>query len=196
VSEDVDDIFEKIRKYFKMNSDLFDMDFFVFPESNFDDDNNEKKGFKISYHYDSKMDQPEIKIEEDIDEEKLKKYFENHNIEPDSRFEKIFPPKNNNEIDAIELSLEPCNNKDSSCIIEPFNEINDADEYFEIVLEVPGIEQEDIVISLNDKDKNILFSTRNKKRNYQKLIEVPFKPTLKEYSLEVNNGLASLRFKK
>ena len=196
MSEDIDDLFDKIKEYFKLNSNLFDMDFFIFPESDSNVENVDKKGFKISYHYDSKLDKPEISIEGDFDEKKLREYFKDHKIKPDKKFDKIFNSQQNSEIDAIELSLEPCEGEKKTCIIEPSTEVNDSEKFHEIILEAPGIEERDILLSFDDKKKNILLSTKNKIRNYQKYITVPFKPSLKEYSLEVNNGIVILRFKK
>ena len=196
LSEDIDDIFDEIKKYFKLNSNLFDMDFFIFPESDKDPSITGKKGFKVSYHYDSNSDKPEIKIEGDIDEKKLREYLKAHKIKPNSKFNKIFKSNNNNEIDAIELSLDPCETTDKECIVEPFTEINDAAEHYEIIYEVPGVEKDNIMLSFDDKEQSVLFSTKNKRRNYQKYNSLPFKPSIKEYILEANNGIATLRFKK
>ena len=48
MSDDYDDILDEIRKFFKFDSNMFDADFFIFPESEIDLDFDKKKskGFK------------------------------------------------------------------------------------------------------------------------------------------------------
>ncbi len=196
-----DDLLDEIRKFFKINSDLFDVDFFIFPER--DNENNPEKkmskGFKISYHYDSELDKPEIKIEGDIDKKKLHEYLKNHNIDPNVKLKKLMPPSPKNDdgtIDAEELSLEPCIHTDDSCIIDPYTEIDESKNTYEIIFEVPGIQSEDIMLSFSDAEKKVILTAKNKDRNYSKDIKIPFKPSSKEYNLEVNNGIAILKFRK
>jgi HSP20 family molecular chaperone IbpA len=196
-----DDLMDEIRKFFKINSDLFDVDFFIFPEMDKEKNLEKKvsKGFKISYHYDSELDKPEIKIEGDIDKKKLHEYLKNHNIDPNMKNKKLMPPSpriDDGTIDAEELSLEPCRHNDNSCIIEPYTEIDDSKNTYEIIFEVPGIESEDIILSFSDTEKKVMLTAKSKDRNYSKDVKIPFKPSSKEYNLEVNNGIAILKFKK
>ena len=194
-----DDLMDEIRKFFKINSDLFDVDFFIFPEMD-NERNSEKeisKGFKISYHYDSELDSPEIKIEGDIDKKKLHEYLKNYNIDPNMKIKKLMPPSPRIEggtIDAEELSLEPCIHSDDSCIIEPYTEIDDSKNTYEIIFEVPGIESEDIMLNFSDTEKKVMLTAKSKDRNYSKDVKIPFKPSSKEYNMEVNNGIAILKF--
>src|SRR4030042_1273859 len=97
-----DDLMDEIRKFFKINSDLFDVDFFIFPEM--DNDNNPKK--------------------------KLHEYLKNHNIDPNIKQKKLMPPPSkidDGTIDVEELSLEPCRHSDNSCIVKPYTEIDDSE---------------------------------------------------------------------
>lgn len=199
MSDDIDDLFDEIRKHFNFDSDIFDLDFFFFPESNLNNELNpesKKKAFKASYHYESGMDKPDIKIEGDFDEKKLFDYLKKHNIEPDSRFNNLFRPQSNNALDAGELSLEPINNKKDSSVIEPYTEINDLDDDTEVILEVPGIEKDDIILGINNKDKKITVSAEGPKRKYFKHIDLPSNCLMDDYTLEVQNGIAILKFKK
>ena len=83
MSDDIDEWFNKIRKYFKMNSDKFDMDFFFLPQSQWDEEESDsnvpeekkRKGFKISYHFEKGMDKPEVKYKGNVDPEKVKEHL-------------------------------------------------------------------------------------------------------------------------
>jgi HSP20 family molecular chaperone IbpA len=199
VSDDIDDMFDEIKKHFRFNSDMFDLDFFIFPESNFNsklEPETERKAFKVSFHYESGMDKPDIKIEGDFDEKKLRDYLKKHNIEPDSRIDTFFKPQLNKALDAGELTLEPMSHKKDSRVMEPYTEINDFDEFTEIIFEVPGMEKDDIILGFNEKDKKITISAESKKRKYFKHIEIPKNCLMDDYSLEVQNGIGILKFKK
>ena len=200
MSDDYDEFLDNIKKLFKSNSKFFDADFFFLPESDIDLDFDKKnaRGFKVSYHYESGMDEPEIKIEGDIGEKKLREYLQKHNIEVDSRFKNRFNAKQIGEIDASELSLEPEPgiHTSESRVIEPYTEINDFDNSYEIVVEVPGINKDDIILSLNEVERKITFSARNYLKHYLKHIYLPFNISLEDYNLEVNNGIATLKFRK
>ena len=198
VSEDYDEFLDDIKKLFKFNSKIFDADFFFLPESDIDLDFDKKntRGFKVSYHYESGMDEPEIKIEGDIDEQKLREYLQKHNIEADSIIKNRFNPKQIGELDASELSLEPGIHTDESRVIEPYTEINDFDNSYEIVVEVPGINKDDIILSLNEVERKITFSARNYLKHYLKHIYLPLNMSMEDYNLEVNNGIATLKFRK
>lgn len=193
-----DDVFDEIRKFFKFNSNLFDVDFFIFPESDKYLDFNKKNtsGFKISYHFESGMDEPEIKIEGDIDEKKLLEYLKKHSIESDSQFKKLFDLKSKGVIDAKELSLEPNKNLEKKHVIEPHTEINSFHDFTEIILEVPGIQKDNVILSFNNDERKVTFSARNKFRNYLKHIYLPLNTSMEDYSLEVNNGIATLKFQR
>jgi HSP20 family molecular chaperone IbpA len=194
--DDYNDMMDEIRKFFELNSGLFDIDFFIFPESDkeLNSKNKKQKGFKVSYHFENGMDKPEIKVEGDIDEKKFREYLKKYNLKEDSRV-KIMPAtvNNNKLLDAKELSLEPCENDHSSCIIDPVTEIYDYKEYIEMVMEVPGINKDDITLDVNGDAKKIKFSARIRNREYIKELIIPFKFLLQDYTLDVNNGIATLR---
>jgi HSP20 family molecular chaperone IbpA len=203
VSNDFDDIIDKIKKFFNFKSDIFDVDVLVFPEPTedmklkFGDESAE--GFKVSYHYETGMDKPEIKIEGDFDERKLHEYLKQFNLDKNIPIQNDFPPVQKDVLDAGMLSLD--NNYDEnylleeepSYIFEPETEINDFDYFTEIILEVPGIEEEDTYVSFNEDGTRITFIAQNGKRKYQKDIRLPFQASENNYSLKVNNGLATLR---
>ena len=85
MSDDFDEIVDRIRKFFNFKSEAFDVDFLVFPEAT--EDLNLKfgdegvEGFKVSYHFESGMEKPEIKIEGDFDERKLNEYLDQFNLD-------------------------------------------------------------------------------------------------------------------
>ena len=203
MSNDFDDIIDKIKKFFNFKSDIFDLDVLVFPEPSennslkFGDENAE--GFKVSYHFETGMDKPEIKIEGDFDERKLHEYLKQFNVDQDVPIQGNFPPVQKDVLDAGMLSLDNVHDEklvleeEPSIIFEPDTEINDFDYFTEIILEVPGIKEEDIFVSFNEDGSRITIFAQNEKRKYQKDIHLSFKASESNYTLKVNNGLAIIR---
>ena len=193
--DDYDDIIDQLKKFFNFDSKLFDMDFFVFPEMSeqLDPKRKKSKGYKISYHFETGMDEPEIKIEGDIDEKELNQYLKGYDFGKDPRFKVLKRPIHKELIDAKEISLEPTEQHEESHITEPFTEINDCNDFTQIILEVPGIEKGDIKLDLNEDENKLKISAENQIRKYFKEIYLPFKTSLKNYTLEVNNGIATLK---
>ena len=203
MSNDFDDIIDKIKNFFNFKSDIFDLDVLVFPEPTedmklkFGDESAE--GFKVSYHFETGMDKPEIKIEGDFDERKLHEYLKQFNLDKNIPIKNDFPPVQEDVLDAGMLSLDNIHDEkylfeeEPSYILEPETEINDFDYFTEIILEIPGIEEEDIFVSFNEDGSKITIIAQNEKRKYQKDISLPFKASENNYTLKVNNGLAILR---
>lgn len=203
VSDDFDDIIDKIKRFFDFKSDIFDVDVLVFPESTedvnlkFGDESAE--GFKVSYHFESGMEKPEIKIEGDFDERKLHEYLKQFNLDQNAPIQDNFPDEQNEVVDAGMLSLDNIHEEEflleeePSYIFEPETEIIDFDYFTEIILEVPGINEEDIIVSFNEDGTRITVIAQNEKRKYHKDIHLPFKASENDYSLKVNNGLAILK---
>ena len=198
--DDYDDIFDELKKLIKFDSSLFDVDFFLFPESDFTKNLNDidQKGYKVSYHFETGMDKPDIKIEGDIDENKLREYLKEFSIDGLPHLNKIMKSNkpSNRVYDANQLSLEPCDRNDPSCVVEPYTEINDFEDSSEIIIEIPGISRDDILVNFHEEGQKLTFSAQNEKRNYVKQIQLPFKSSMDHYTLEVNNGIAILKVKR
>lgn len=195
MSDDYDYIIDQLKKFFNFDSKLFDMDFFFFPEMSkqLDPKRKRSKGYKISYHFETGMDEPEIKIESNINEKELNQYLKGYDFEKDPRFKVLKQSTRKQLIDAKEISLEPTEKHEESHITEPFTEINDCNDFTQIIIEVPGIEKGDIKLDLNDKGNKLIISAENQIRKYIKEVYLPFKTSLKNYILEVNNGIATLK---
>lgn len=208
VDDDVEDFFEKIRKMFKLNSDMFDLDMFFLPETMREDldnpeagkEENSPKGFKVSYHFDSKEDKPDIKIEGNLNKERIKEYFNKRGLTKNkelSDFLGLNKQVNDGPLDAEILSMDPNEHKSvRSDIIEPFTEVNDCETFSEIVLDVPGITRNDVILSMSEDGQSLVFSAKGDIKDYSKNIMLPFKSTMDDYKLEVNNGIAILRLLK
>jgi len=110
VPDDFDEFIDEIRKYFKIDTDLFDVDFLFIPESEKNLDlkpkDNRIKGFKISYHFETGMEKPEIRFEGNFDDKRIREYLKNVDFLKYPDLKKIFETKSIEEIDASELSLE------------------------------------------------------------------------------------------
>ena len=202
-SNDFDDIIDKIKKFFDFKSDIFDVDVLVFPEPTEDVNlkfgDEKAEGFKVSYHYETGMDKPEIKIEGDFDEKKLHEYLKQFKLDQKVPIQESFPHTPRDVLDAGMLSLDDIQDEELQLeeerqyVFEPETEINDFDYFTEIILEVPGIEEEDIFVDFNEDGSKMTVIAQNEKRKYQKDIILPFKASENNYTLKVNNGLAILK---
>jgi HSP20 family molecular chaperone IbpA len=200
LSDDIDDFFEKMKKFFNFNADPVDLDFYLFPtdkpEMEFNPEEIKSKGFKVSYHYDSGMDKPEIKIDGDIDENKLKDYLKNFDFNKVPELHKLHSLPKKEEIDASDLTLEPTEHKHGLHVLEPNIETNDFDNFIEFILELPGIEKKDIFLHFNKSGEKLTITAHNSERRYFKSLDLPFKSSLEDVSFEVNNGIAVLKVMK
>ncbi|MFW9879980.1 MAG: hypothetical protein ACFFG0_43455 [Candidatus Thorarchaeota archaeon] len=200
MSDDFDDIINEIKKYFKLNSDIFDVDFLFIPESEIGLDlkpgNKKAKGFKISYHFEPGMEKPDIKIEGNINDNKIREYLANVDLSKYPTLKKMFENEFTGEIDANKLSLDFSEQESNLSILEPNTEINDYKDYTEIVVDLPGMSKEDIKIDMSEGGTQLILNAENKSRRYMKNIYLPFKITAKSYDLEVKNGLGIITVKK
>jgi HSP20 family molecular chaperone IbpA len=190
------DIIDQFKKYFKIDPNLSDVDFFFIPEPiNFDFDAQDPniKGFKVSYHFESGMDKPEIRIESDIDKKEIGEYLKGIKIQENPNFKIMRKDQNQREeIDASEFSLTPCVEEVEDCSLEPYSEIHYLEDSVEIILEVPGVEKGHIILSLSNDGRKLKISAKNTIRNFEKEFKLPFRSTLERHVMEINNGLASI----
>lgn len=198
-----EDLFDKIKKLFNLKSDQFDMDMFFLPEKFQDEseinDENRKKGFKISYHFEDGMDKPEIKYGGKVDPNRIKELMERagkgniKKIDPSKFFGKS---QQDPIFDARELTLEEkpsYRDKKSFNVQEPYSEINDNEEdSCEILIEVPGISKDDVVLTISEHGRQLSFSAYNDDRRYFKVFELPFESDLDHCHFKVNNGILTL----
>jgi len=200
VSDEFDDFIEKIKKYFKIDSDMFDVDFLFVPDSENKLDlkpkDNKIKGFKISYHFETGMEKPEIKIEGDIDERRIRDYLRDVDLSKYPDMKRLLETRSIKEIDASKLSLEFTEQEEDFSIVEPHTEINNYKDYSEIVLEIPGMSEEDVKIEITEGGTKLIFKAENNNRRYNKSIYLPFKSSTQNYEMEVKNGLAVIFVKK
>ncbi|MFW9987451.1 MAG: Hsp20/alpha crystallin family protein [Candidatus Odinarchaeota archaeon] len=200
MSDDFDDFIDEIKKNFKIDSDIFDIDFLFIPESKnnlgIKPEKKNIKGFKVSYHFESGMDKPEIKVEGKIDENRIRELLKGMDISKYPKLKNMFKAKSVNEYDANMLSLETQEHKENFEYLEPQVEINDYKDCSEIVFEIPGMNKEDIKIDINEGGDQLTFKAENKNRKYMKTIQLPFISSLKDCDTEVKNGLAIILVKK
>jgi HSP20 family molecular chaperone IbpA len=198
--DDFDDIIDRIKKHFKIDSDTFDVDFLFIPESEKGLDLNPKrnnmKGFKISYHFERGMEKPDIKIKGNIDKRQIRDYLKNIDVSKYPSLKKLFDFNSKQEIDVKNLSLDFNEHNIHLPVLEPNTEINDYSNYSEIVLDIPGMSRHDIKVDINDRGTELLFTAENKNRKYSKVITLPFKCTLENCEIEVKNGLAIIDIKR
>jgi HSP20 family molecular chaperone IbpA len=200
LSDDFDDFIDRIKRYFKLDSDMFDVDFLFIPESDMNLKNppNEKnvKGFKVSYHYESGMDKPEIKVEGEIDNKNIREYLKNVDISKVPKLNDLNNSQSSKEIDASTLSLETSLKKAEEGernLKEPYTEICDNEGFSEILIEIPGMGEDNVNIKFEEKGKKLIFTAKNEKRKFTKAIPLPFYSSESECEIEVNNGIAIIK---
>ena len=194
--DDYNEFLERIKKFLNIDSDLFDVDFLFLPETNFDPKMNLKdenvKGFKVTYHFESGMDKPEIKIEGNFDEKKLQDYFKRLNISTFPQFKRLGQSGKKQAIDLGTLSLQPNMEQEKSVAKELYYEINLHEDFADIVIEAPGIEKGHIILSLSEDGRKLKVSIEINFVNNEKEILLPFESTMEGHVLEVNNGIISI----
>ncbi len=203
MQDEFDDFIDKIKTYFKLDSDMFEIDFLFLPESEIKRvkaPNREKiKGFKISYHFESDMEKPEIKIEGNIDSKKVWEHLEDTDLSKLPNVREIYDSQSTKEIDAKTLSLESFeekNNHNDLSILEPYTEVCDREGSIEILIEIPGIEREDIEIRFREGGRKLDFKAENDRRRYMTTIPLPFQTSEETCELEVNNGVTIINVSK
>ena len=75
-------------------------------------------------------------------------------------------------------------------------EINDYKDYTEIVFEIPGMSEEDVIIEFNNGGNQLFFKAENTNRKFMKTVQLPFISSQRDYEIDVKNGLAIILAKK
>ncbi|MBY9009686.1 MAG: hypothetical protein KGD74_07475 [Candidatus Lokiarchaeota archaeon] len=194
--DDYTDFIERIKKHLNLDQGAFDVDFLFLPESKFDSRairNDDKfKGFKVTYHFESGMDKPEIKVEGNFDEKKLQEYFKKFNLSKHPQLNGSKPSRNRQAIDVGTLSLQPNHEKEDSLTSEPYFEISFHEDSAEIIIEAPGIEKGHILLSLGEDRITLRVSIEINFINIEREIVLPFESTMDDHILEVNNGIITI----
>jgi HSP20 family molecular chaperone IbpA len=197
--DDYNDFFERIKKYLKIDSDVFDIDFLFLPEPNYDPNVNPKnknmKGFKVTYHFETGME-PEVRIDGEVDEKKLQDYLKRLNISNFSQLKRLNSSKRKQPINVGKLSLQPNIKENKSMTKVPYHEINVYDDYADILVEAPGVEKGHILLSLSEDGRELKISIEINFVNTEKVIQLPFESTMENHILEVNNGIVSIIMRK
>jgi len=195
--DEFDDFIDKIKKHFKLDSDMFEIDFLFLPESEIKrrrtPDNEKIKGFKISYHFESGMEKPEVKIEGNVDSKKIREYLKDTDLSKLPNVRELYNSKSNKEIDVNSLSLESYEEEKETndlLILEPYTEVCNNDGSTEILIEIPGIAKEDVDFRFGDKGRELVFRAENENRKYMTTIHLPFQSSGENCELEVKNGVA------
>ncbi|MHA2392277.1 MAG: hypothetical protein ACXAEX_09900 [Promethearchaeota archaeon] len=203
MQDDFDEFIDKIKKYFKLDSDIIDMDFLFVPEKNLNlgkNPNPDKiQGFKVSYHFEAGMEKPEIKIEGNIDDKKIRELLKDVDISKVPNIKDVYHSKSTREIDASNLSMGYHDNlqeRNKPLIIEPYTEISEDLTSCEVLIEIPGMNRENVNIFFKDKGRKLVFAAENDVRKYIKTIPLLFKSSDNDYEFDVNNGIAIVKVRK
>ncbi|MBY8982768.1 MAG: hypothetical protein KGD57_07455 [Candidatus Lokiarchaeota archaeon] len=201
-NDDFEEFIKKFKDYFKIDDEILDVEFYLFKEADLKNKsklNSNNNGFKITYHYENGMDEPDIKIQGNIDEIELNEYLKNVDF---SKIKNIYNSNINsnrtsNFIDAKDLSLNPDFKQDNLVYNEPYIEVHDNnDDYIELLLEVPGIQENDILLTVNNDKKTLVFNAENNKKRYHKKIKLPYKVSVANKTIDLNNGIITFKCRK
>jgi HSP20 family protein len=77
---------------------------------------------------------------------------------------------------------------------EPITDVFDENDEVVIIAEMPGIEEDNIVVDINDDILEI--STKNAKKSYRKELLLPFKTNNNVIQKKYTNGIFEIRIKK
>jgi HSP20 family protein len=77
---------------------------------------------------------------------------------------------------------------------EPVAYVNSTDREVKVVMEMPGVKEEDIAINAYDGKLDVL--TNAPLRNYRKLVELPQDADTESARFKHNNGVLEVTFKK
>lgn len=77
---------------------------------------------------------------------------------------------------------------------EPVADVNSTDREVKVVMEMPGVKEEDIAINSYDGKLEVLTNAHN--RNYHKLVELPQDADTETARFKHNNGVLEVIFKK
>lgn len=194
--DDYNDFLERIKEYFNLDQGAFDVDFLFLPEPNFGpmtNRNDDKfKGFKVTYHFESGMDKPEIKVEGNFDEKKLQNYFKKINLSKNSQLKRLNPSRDRQAIDVSTLSLHPNYERGDILTKDPYFEKIFNKDSAEIIIEAPGIEKGHILLSLTEDGRTLRISIEINFINIEREILLPFESTMDDHVLEFNNGIITI----
>ena len=198
--EDYNEFFNRIKKFLKIDPDKFDFDIIFLPESKlqkeYDPDDENFKAFKVNYHYEKGMDKPRINIEGDLDNEKLRNYIKNLNINNYPQFKPFIRKGNKKYLKNGSITLQPREEEFKLENKDLYYELNSTSKGLEIIMEAPGVEKGHVILSLNENKKDLKIIIQNKFKEFQKIINLPFKSTLKSHTIELNNGILTIQIKK
>ena len=198
--EDYNEFFNRIKKFLKIDPDKYDFDIIFLPESELQKDFNPNdenfKAFKVNYHYEKGMDKPRINIEGDLDNEKLRNYIKNLNINNYPQFKPFIRKGNKKYLKNGSITLQPREEEFKLENKDLYYELNSTSKGLEIIMEAPGVEKGHVILSLNENKKDLKIIIQNKFKEFQKIINLPFKSTLKSHTIELNNGILTIQIKK
>ena len=194
--DDYTDFLERIKKYLNLKQGAFDVDFLFLPEPNFNPKMNRNedkfKAFKVTYHFESGMDKPEIRVEGNFDEKKLQEYFKKFNISNNSQLKRLNPSRDRQAVEVGPLSLKPNYEDEDFLEIEPYFEKIFHENSAEIIIEAPGIEKGHIILSLSEDGRILKISIEINFNNIEREVVLPFESTMDDHILEVNNGIITI----
>lgn len=218
-----DDFFENFRKAMKKRmEDFFNMDSFFNFDRDFDKEfeemeksfekANEKykndpnvKHYSISYRYGTGMDKPEWKISGNLSEEEMNKLVENiqkGNFNFGLNF--TFPRMRNEDVlDFKEIAEQPKSNmetikklekpKEKKEKVEPYADFIENDNDYTIVLEMPGVSQNDVKIEVDEKNnKQLNVRAETHRCIYKKSFKFKTPIKIDNIKISANNGIIQI----
>ncbi|MHA1871671.1 MAG: Hsp20/alpha crystallin family protein [Promethearchaeota archaeon] len=206
-----DDFFKKMREHIKKIWDdsfsFFDDDFFEepeidaeefmkFPKSPYRTSKDKNYSYSMSYHWETGMDKPEIKIEgnapKDVVDRFLKDVSEKFGNYLDTNNIKFEIPAS---VSGANLATDDSQKEtEEEEWVIPITEVNMSDKDAVITMDIPGAGKDDVEFKFDKNIVTVIAKGRSKK--YKKKIKLNFEPDPKSLEYFVQNGVLEFNLKK
>ena len=187
--EDLRDFKKKLKDFFSNISGFMSKDLSP-DELGLDED--DAKSYSISYKYETGMNEPEFRIEGDIDVDSFSKFLrklpEFYTERPERKEIELTPEL---KMEDTEAKIE----ENSKISVEPYADITEFREFVEVCVELPGVSRENIEIRFDSSGNELTIEANREDKNFYKEIMLPNGIDINDYKLDLKNGIACIKIK-
>jgi len=187
--EDPKDFMKKLRDFFTNISGFMSKDLSA---DEFSLDEKDMKSYSISYKYGKGMNEPEIRIEGDIDVDSFSKFLrklpEFYTERPERKEIELIPEL---KMKDTEAKIE----ENSKISVEPYADITEFSDFVEVCVELPGVKKDDIKLRFDPSGKELTIEAYREDKDFYKEIMLPNGLNTNDYKLDLKNGIACIKIK-
>ncbi len=175
--EDFDDMFKNLDETFEIRS----------PKTRFKNKEGKSKSYSISYKYQTGMKEPEIHVSGDATEKDVDRFLSGIQKRFGSHMLDLSDKK------QITLGLGSGKEQENDGYKTPMMDIVNENEHVDLVLEMPGIGEKDLVIET--EGKKVFITAESGQNKYKREVTLDFEPKKKIKARE-NHGIVTITLKK